>query len=194
MPRFDTLIATAAPMDQRDINTDAIIPGRFLRRKREEGYGECLFRDLRFREDGTENDEFVLNQPAYRDAKIIVANENFACGSSREAAVFALHDYGIRCVIAPSFGDIFHNNCFKNGVLPIVLPVEDVAELRAQAGTMQGAPFAIDLAAQTVTGVDGVARHFSIDPFRKRLLLAGVDEIAFTLGFEDRIAGFEATR
>ena len=194
MPKFDRLTATAAPMDQRDINTDAIIPGRFLRRKREEGYGDVLFRDLRFREDGTENDEFVLNQPAFRDAKIIVANENFACGSSRESAVFALHDYGIRCVIAPSFGDIFHNNCFKNGLLPIVLPAEEVAELRAQAGTMQGTPFAIDLDSQTVTGVDGVARHFNIDPFRKRLLLAGVDEIAFTLGFEDRIAAFEATR
>lgn len=192
MPKFDTLVATAAPMDQRDINTDAIIPGRFLRRKREEGYGDVLFRDLRFHEDGSENDDFVLNQPAYREAKVIVANENFACGSSRESAVFALHDYGIRCVIAPSFGDIFHNNCFKNGLLPIVLPAEEVAELRAQAGTMQGTPFAIDLAAQTVTGVDGVARHFNIDPFRKRLLLAGVDEIAFTLSFEDKIAAFEA--
>ncbi|HEY4251620.1 MAG TPA: 3-isopropylmalate dehydratase small subunit [Roseomonas sp.] len=194
MAKFETLIATAAPMEQRDINTDAIIPGRFLRRKREEGYGDCLFHDLRFHADGSENDGFVLNQPAWRDARIIVANENFACGSSREAAVFALHDHGIRCVIAPSFGDIFHNNCFKNGLLPIRLPEAEVAELRAQAGTMQGAPFAVDLAAQTVTGVDGVARHFEIDPFRKRLLLAGSDEITFTLGFEDRIAAFEAGR
>ena len=123
-----------------------------------------------------------------------MANENFGCGSSRESAVFALHDYGIRCVIAPSFGDIFHNNCFKNGLLPIVLPEAEVTELRAQAGTMQGTPFAIDLAAQTVTGVDGVARRFEIDPFRKRLLLEGVDEIDFTLGHMDKIKAFEAKR
>ncbi|MDB5375619.1 MAG: 3-isopropylmalate dehydratase small subunit [Rubritepida sp.] len=194
MAKFETLVAIAAPMEQRDINTDAVIPGRFLRRKREEGFGDCLFRDLRFHEDGSENDAFVLNQPAFRDAKVIVANENFGCGSSRESAVFALHDYGIRCVIAPSFGDIFHNNCFKNGLLPIVLPEAEVAELRAQAGTMQGAPFAIDLAAQTVTGVDGVIRRFEVDPFRKRLLLQGMDEIDFTLGFEDKIAAFEAAR
>jgi 3-isopropylmalate/(R)-2-methylmalate dehydratase small subunit len=194
MAKFDRLVATAAPMEQRDINTDAVIPGRFLRRKREEGFGECLFRDLRFHEDGSENDAFVLNQPAFRDAKVIVANENFGCGSSRESAVFALHDYGIRCIIAPSFGDIFHNNCFKNGLLPIVLPEAEVAELRAQAGTMQNTPFSIDLASQTVTGVDGVARHFEIDPFRKRLLLEGVDEIDFTRSFEDKIAAFEAAR
>ena len=155
MAKFETLIATAAPLEQRDVNTDAVIPGRFLRRKREEGFGECLFRDLRFH---------------------------------------ALHDYGIRCVIAPSFGDIFHNNCFKNGLLPIVLPEAEVTELRAQAGTMQGTPFAIDLAAQTVTGVDGVARRFEIDPFRKRLLLEGVDEIDFTLGHMDKIKAFEAKR
>jgi 3-isopropylmalate/(R)-2-methylmalate dehydratase small subunit len=194
MAKFETLVAIAAPMEQRDINTDAVIPGRFLRRKREEGFGDCLFRDLRFHDDGSENDAFVLNQPAFRDAKVIVANENFGCGSSRESAVFALYDHGIRCVIAPSFGDIFHNNCFKNGLLPIVLPEAEVAELRAQAGTMQGAPFAIDLAAQTVTGVDGVIRRFEVDPFRKRLLLQGVDEIDFTLGFEDKIAAFEAAR
>ncbi|RVT91782.1 3-isopropylmalate dehydratase small subunit [Rhodovarius crocodyli] len=194
MAKFDTLVATAAPMNQRDVNTDAVIPGRFLRRKREEGFGTCLFHDLRFHEDGSENDEFVLNQPAFRGAQILVADENFGCGSSRESAVFALHDYGFRCVIAPSFGDIFHNNCFKNGLLPIVLPAEQVATLRAQAGTMQGAPFTIDLAAQTVTGVDGVAHRFEIDPFRKRLLLQGVDEIDLTLSFEDKIAAFEAAR
>ena len=194
MAKFETLVATAAPLDQRDVNTDAVIPGRFLRRKREDGFGECLFRDLRFHADGTENENFVLNQPAFREAKVIVANENFGCGSSRESAVFALYDYGIRCIIAPSFGDIFHNNCFKNGLLPIVLPETEVSELRAQAGTMQGTPFAIDLQAQTVTGVDGVARRFEIDPFRKRLLLAGVDEIDFTLGHMDKIAAFEAAR
>jgi 3-isopropylmalate/(R)-2-methylmalate dehydratase small subunit len=194
MVKFDVLVATAAPMEQRDINTDLIIPGRFLRRRREEGLGECLFRDLRFHEDGTENQDFVLNQAAFRNASIIVANENFGCGSSREFAVIALHDYGIRCVIAPSFGDIFHNNCFKNGILPIVLPDAEVAELRAQAGTIQGTPFAIDLASQTVTGTDGSPRRFEVDPFRKRLLLAGVDEIAFTMSLESKIAAFEAAR
>ncbi|HEY4253020.1 MAG TPA: 3-isopropylmalate dehydratase small subunit [Roseomonas sp.] len=194
MAQFDTLEATAAPMDRVDVNTDAIIPGRFLRRKREEGMAVCMFHDLRFHPDGSENEEFVLNRAQYRDAKIIVANTNFGCGSSRESAVWSLYDYGIRAVIAPSFGDIFRNNCFKNGLLPIVLPEAVVAGLRAQAGTMQGSPFRIDLAAQTVTGVDGVAHHFDVDPFRKRLLLAGVDEIDFTLGYTNDIDAFEAAR
>lgn len=194
MPQFERLEATAAPIEQRDVNTDLVIPGRFLRRPREEGLADCLFHDLRFREDGSENEDFVLNRAPFRDARIIVANENFGCGSSREYAVIALHDYGIRAVIAPSFGDIFHNNCFKHGLLPIVLPADQVAELRAQAGTMQGSRFAIDLPSQTVTGVDGIARRFEVDPFRKRLLLAGVDEIAFTLRFADKIAAFEAQR
>ncbi|WP_207541277.1 3-isopropylmalate dehydratase small subunit [Sabulicella rubraurantiaca] len=194
MGKFETLVATAAPMEARDINTDLIVPGRFLRRLREEGLGECLFRDLRFHEDGTPKPDFVLNRPPYRDAQILVANDNFACGSSREYAVYALYDYGIRCVIAPSFGDIFHNNCFKSGLLPVVLPEADVADLRAQAGTAQGKPFRVDLPSQTVTGPDGVARRFEIDAFRKKLLLAGQDEIAFTLSHGEKIAAFEAAR
>lgn len=192
MAQFDTLVAIAAPMKERDVNTDLIVPGRFLRRRREDGLGECLFRDLRFHEDGTEKPDFVLNRPAFREARILVANENFACGSSREFAVYALYDHGIRCVIAPSFGDIFHNNCFKTGLLPVVLPEAVVAELRAQAAEGAGKPFRVDLPSQTVTGPDGMPRPFSIDPFRKKLLLAGMDEIAFTLSHEAKIVAFEA--
>lgn len=194
MARFEILLATAAPLEQRDINTDQVIPGRFLRRRREEGLADCLFHDLRFHPDGTERADFMLNQPAFREAKILIANENFGCGSSREFAVFALHDHGIRCIIAPSFGDIFQNNCFRSGLLPVVLSSGEVADLRAQATASPGTRLLVDLPRQLVIGADGAARRFEVDPFRKRLLLNGVDEIGFTLGFQARIAAFEAAR
>ena len=194
MESFSSITATAVPFLRQNVDTDVIIPIQRLVGTGRTGLGPYAFERLRYLPDGSDNPEFPLNQPGYKGSQLLLADENFGCGSSRESAVFALHDYGIRCVIVPSFGDIFHNNCFKNGLLPIMLPEAEVTELRAQAGTMQGTPFAIDLAAQTVTGVDGVARRFEIDPFRKRLLLEGVDEIDFTLGHMDKIKAFEAKR
>jgi 3-isopropylmalate/(R)-2-methylmalate dehydratase small subunit len=150
-----------------------------------------LFHDLRFNDAGSPNAEFVLNRDAYRDARIVVADRNFGCGSSRETAVWALYDYGIRAVLAPSFGDIFFNNSFQNGLLPVVLPAERVAALRAILEQSPGSHVAVDLEAQTATGPDGGVDSFEIDPFRKECLLAGADDISFTLGHGERIAAFE---
>ncbi len=191
MEPFARLDATAVPLGGPNIDTDQIIPARFLWRKRRDGWGHLLFHDLRFNDAGAPKQELALNQDAYRDARIVVADRNFGCGSSREHAVWALYDFGIRAVVAPSFGDIFFNNSFQNGLLPVVLPAERVAALRALLEHSPGSHVAIDLEAQTVMGPDGAIDLFEIDPFRKECLLAGTDDISSTLGHRERIAEFE---
>jgi 3-isopropylmalate/(R)-2-methylmalate dehydratase small subunit len=191
MEPFRRLDAAAAPIGMPNIDTDQIIPARFLWRKRRDGFGHLLFHDLRFDDGGAPKLDFVLNREVYRDARILVADRNFGCGSSREHAVWALYDHGIRAVVAPSFGDIFFNNSFQNGLLPAVLPAERVAALGGLLERSPGSHVAIDLEAQTVRGPDGVVDRFEIDPFRKECLLAGTDDISFTLGYRDCIAEFE---
>ncbi len=191
MTPFVRLDAVALPIAQPNFDTDQIIPARFLSRARELGLAECLFRDIRFAADGSERPDFPLNTDAFRPARIVVGEKNFACGSSRENAVWALHDYGFRAAIAPSFGDIFRNNCIKNGMLPVALPADVVADLLVQLQTSPGAEVHIDLPTQTVTLPDGSAHAFDIDPFAKHCLLNGVDEMAFTLSQVDDILAFE---
>ena len=191
MEPFRHLDAVAAPMRVPNVDTDQIIPARFLWRKRRDGFGHLLFHDLRFNDAGAPKPDFVLNRDVYRDARIVVAERNFGCGSSREHAVWALCDYGIRAVVAPSFGDIFFNNCFQNGLLPVALAAERVAALRALLDRAPGSHLAIDLEAQTVSGPDGAIDRFEIGAFRKECLLAGVDDISFTLGHHRHIAEFE---
>ena len=192
MQAFTDLRAVAAPIDLPNVDTDRIIPARYLRKPRDTpGYADFLFHDVRY--DGERlRPEFVLNQPAFRAAKILVAAENFGCGSSREAAVWALDAAGFRVVIAPSLGDIFHQNCFKVGLLPVILPADAASGLRAQLHASPGATLAVDLAAQTVTGPDGAVHRFEVDPFRKQMLFTGQDEIGLTLGYETQIREFEA--
>jgi 3-isopropylmalate/(R)-2-methylmalate dehydratase small subunit len=191
MEKFLQLQAVAVPMAAPDIDTDQIIPARFLRKPRSEGLASYLFHDLRFAPDGGEQPDFVLNHPAWRAARILVANTNFGCGSSREYAVNALMDFGFRAVIAPGFGDIFRNNALTNGLVAITLPEADVAALREALAAQPGATMAIDLAAQTVTAPDGRQHAFAIDPFRKRCLIEGVDELDVTLSERETIAAFE---
>ena len=191
MEKFVHLQAVAVPMAAPDIDTDQIIPARFLRKPRGEGLASYLFHDLRFAPDGSEQPDFVLNHPAWHAARILVANTNFGCGSSREYAVNALMDFGFRAVIAPGFGDIFRNNALTNGLLAITLPAADVAALREALAAEPGATMAVDLAAQTVTGPDGRLHAFAIDPFRKRCLIEGVDELDVTLSEREAIAAFE---
>src|SRR5262245_24874522 len=193
MEPFKPLHAVAAPLAEPNVDTDQIIPARFLWRKRGEGWGHLLFHDLRFNEDGSAKPQFVLNRPAYAGARVLVADCNFACGSSREHAVWALYDYGIRAVIAPSFGDIFFSNSLQNGLLPIVLPAATVAAFFTQLDATPGVHIGIDLEAECVSGPDGTLYAFAIDPFRKQCLLAGADEVAFTLGLTDQIESFEET-
>ena len=193
MQPFTTVTAVAAPIDLPNIDTDRIIPARFLRKdKATPGYDRFMFHDVRLNPDGTEKPEFILNQTPYRDAKILVTAENFGCGSSREAAVWALDANGFRSVIAPSLGDIFHQNCFKNGLLPVILPADTTETLRRQLHERPGATMTVDLETQTVTGPDGARYKFPVDPFRKQCLLTGQDEIALTLSHEPAIAVFEA--
>jgi len=189
---FTRLTGVAAPVDLPNIDTDRVIPARFLRKPQgSEGYDRYLFHDVRFDADGAERPEFVLNQAPYRTATVLVAAENFGCGSSREAAVWALMAYGIRVVIAPSLGDIFHQNCLKNGLLPVVLPADAVAAMRGQLHARPGATITADLEAQTVTAPDGTGHRFEIEPFAREMLLTGQDEIALTLGYEAQIRAFE---
>jgi 3-isopropylmalate/(R)-2-methylmalate dehydratase small subunit len=193
MQPFTRITAVAVPIDLPNIDTDRIIPARFLRKpKGTPGYASFLFHDVRFNADGSEKPEFILNQAPYRPAKIVVAAENFGCGSSREMAVWVLDAYGVRSVIAPSLGDIFHQNCFKSALLPVILPADVVAGLRRQLHERPGATMTVDLESQTVTAPDGSAHRFEIDPFRKQMLLTGQDEIGLTLGYESAIAAFEA--
>ena len=192
MSPFTRITAPAAPIDLPNVDTDRIVPARFLRKPRSPEYARFLFHDLRFTDDGALRPDFVLNQPAYRESRVLIAAENFACGSSREGAVWALDAYGIRAVIAPSLGDIFHQNCFKNGLLPVILPAENAAALRRQLRERPGSAVTVDLETQTVTGPDGATHRFEIDPFRKQMLLTGQDEIALTQTYESSIAAFEA--
>jgi 3-isopropylmalate/(R)-2-methylmalate dehydratase small subunit len=194
MEPFTRLTAVAAPMELPDIDTDRVIPARFLRKPREAGFGPLLFHDVRFDSDGRPKADFVLNHPAYRDAKILVTAENFGCGSSREMAVWALMDYGIRVVIGPSFGDIFFENCFKNGALAVVLPAVVAAGLRRALAGRPGASLTVDLESQTITGPAGDAIRFEIDAFRKHGLLTGQDEVEMTLARLPAIEAFEARR
>jgi 3-isopropylmalate/(R)-2-methylmalate dehydratase small subunit len=192
MDKFDKLTGTAAPLPLINVDTDMIIPKQFLKTIKRSGLGKNLFDEMRYDDEGCENPEFVLNKPAWRDAQILVAGENFGCGSSREHAPWALLDFGIRCVIAPSFADIFFNNCFKNGILPIVLPQEDVDKLMDDAERGSNAKVTIDLENQVITGPDGGSIAFDVDPFRKHCLLNGLDDIGLTLEKSSEIDVFEA--
>lgn len=198
MQPFTTVDAKAVALDAPNVDTDQIIPARFLWRPRADGYGHLLFHDLRHDGAGVPKPGFVLDAPVNRGAAVLVADRNFGCGSSREHAAWALADAGFRVVIAPSFGDIFYSNSFKNGLLPVVLPEVRCAELRAALARNPGARLIVDLEAQTVTGPVGVndgfaTDHFEVEPLRKELLLAGEDEIGFTLRQSDAIATFETS-
>jgi len=190
MESFTTLEAPAVPIDQPNLDTDQIIPARFLGRPRESQAGH-LFNDLRYDAQGKERPDFIMNKKGYEGAQIVVAERNFACGSSRETAVTVMVDNGLKAFVAPSFGDIFFNNCFQNGALPIRLAAARVAEIRAQLHAKPGAMVRIDLPSQTMVGPDGKTDRFEIDSFRKDCLLKGVDEVNLTLGYEKEIAAFE---
>lgn len=192
MQPFTTLTGVAAPMRSVNIDTDQIIPKDYLKTIKRTGLGKGLFADKRYRDDGSENPDFVLNKPAYRAAQILVAGDNFGCGSSREHAPWALQDFGIRCIISTSFADIFYNNCFKNGVLPIVVSPEDLEKLFDDADRGANATVTVDLAAQTIQGPDGGTLHFDIEPFRKQCLLNGLDDIGLTLEKGAAIETYEA--
>ncbi len=191
MDKFTQLTGIAAPLPMMNVDTDMIIPKQFLKTIARTGLGKNLFDEMRFLDDGSENPDFVLNQPAYREAQILVAGDNFGCGSSREHAPWALLDYGIRCVIATSFADIFYNNCFKNGILPIALPQEEVDKLMDDAERGANAVVTIDLEKQEITGPDGGRITFDVDPWRKHCLLNGLDDIGITLEKSAAIDDFE---
>ena len=192
MEKFTVLEGVAAPMKMRNIDTDRIIPKQYLKTIKRTGLGKGLFAEMRYNADGSENPDFVLNKPAYRNAKVIVAGDNFGCGSSREHAPWALLDYGIRCVISTSFADIFYNNCFKNGILPIALPQEDVDKLMDDAERGANAVISVDLEKQEIRGPDGGCIKFEVDAFRKQCLLNGWDDIGLTMRSEDKISAYEA--
>jgi 3-isopropylmalate/(R)-2-methylmalate dehydratase small subunit len=192
MEKFTTLTGVAAPMPLVNIDTDMIIPKQFLKTIQRSGLGKNLFDEMRFTQDGKEIPDFVLNQPAYRNAQILVAGDNFGCGSSREHAPWALLDFGIRCVISTSFADIFFNNCFKNGILPVVLPQDAVDHLMDDARKGANARITVDLVSQTVTASDGTTFKFEVDAFKKHCLMNGLDDIGLTLEKASAIDSFEA--
>ncbi len=191
MEKFSKVTGVAAPMPLINIDTDMIIPKLFLKTIKRSGLGKNLFDEMRYNEDGSEIPDFVLNQTAYRNSTIIVAGDNFGCGSSREHAPWALLDFGVRVVISTSFADIFYNNCFKNGILPIALPQEDVDKLMDDAGRGSNAVLTIDLEKQVITGPDGGAVTFTVDAFKKHCLLNGLDDIGLTMQKADAIDAFE---
>lgn len=192
MQKFDVLTGVAAPLPILNIDTDMIIPKQYLKTIKRTGLGKGLFSEMRYREDGSENPDFVLNKDAWRKAEILVAGDNFGCGSSREHAPWALLDFGIRCVISTSFADIFYNNCFKNGILPIVVSPEDLKKLMDDAERGANATLTVDLVNQVIKGPDGGSVSFDIDPFKKHCLLNGLDDIGLTLEKASEIAAFEA--
>jgi 3-isopropylmalate/(R)-2-methylmalate dehydratase small subunit len=194
MEKFTKLEGVAAPLDMINVDTDMIIPKQFLKTIKRTGLGKNLFDEMRYDDDKKEIPDFVLNKPAYRNAQILVTGDNFGCGSSREHAPWALLDFGIRCIIAPSFADIFYNNCFKNGILPIRLPQEDVDKLMDDAERGENATITIDLEKQEIHGPDGGCITFDVEPFRKHCLLNGLDDIGLTLQKGDAINDFEAKR
>ncbi|HKD46864.1 MAG TPA: 3-isopropylmalate dehydratase small subunit [Rhizomicrobium sp.] len=191
MEAFKKLDGIAAPLDMINVDTDMIIPKQFLKTIQRTGLGKALFDEMRYNADGSEKADFVLNKPAYRKAQILVTGANFGCGSSREHAPWALLDFGIRCVIAPSFADIFYNNCFKNGILPIKLPQEIVDKLLDDASRGSNARISIDLEAKEIRGPDGGMVKFEVDEFRRQCLLNGWDDIGLTLREDDKIAAYE---
>jgi 3-isopropylmalate/(R)-2-methylmalate dehydratase small subunit len=192
MEKFEKLTGIAAPMPLINVDTDMIIPKQFLKTIQRSGLGKNLFDEMRFDDDGNEIPDFVLNKPQYRNAEILVAGDNFGCGSSREHAPWAIKDFGIRCVIAPSFADIFFNNCFKNGILPIVLSQDVVDVLMKDAEKGENARMTVDLEAQTVTTSDGEVFSFEVDAFKKHCLLEGLDDIGLTMEKASAIDAFEA--
>ena len=194
MQKFDKLTGVAAPLAQINVDTDMIIPKQFLKTITRSGLGKNLFDEMRYTPEGKEKPDFVLNRPAYRNAQILVSGENFGCGSSREHAPWALLDFGIRCIIATSFADIFYNNCFKNGILPIRLPQADVDKLMADAERGANAVVSIDLAAKEIRGHDGGVIKFEIDPYRKQCLIEGLDDIGLTMKQDASIDQFEKKR
>ena len=195
MEPFITLNGIAAPLDRMNVDTDQIIPAVYLKSIERTGFGDYLFAPWRFNPDGSPNPEFVLNDPAYKDATILVGGRNFGCGSSREHAPWALHDYGIRCVIAPSFADIFYSNCFLNGLLPVRLPEETVRQIMDHALAHPGGRLSVDLESQRIwTDDEEISVTFDIDPARRHALLNGLDDIGLTLQFEDKIGAYEFAR
>ncbi|CAM5776101.1 3-isopropylmalate dehydratase small subunit [Labrys miyagiensis] len=191
MDKFTTLTGVAAPLEIMNVDTDMIIPKQYLKTIKRTGLGAGLFSEMRFNDDGSENPDFVLNKPAYRNARILVAGDNFGCGSSREHAPWALLDFGIRCVISTSFADIFYNNCFNNGILPIVVSESDLEKLFDDAKRGANATLTVDLEAQEIHGPDGGTVKFDIDPARKNKLLQGLDDIGVTMEKTPHIASFE---
>ena len=191
MQKFTTLTGVAAPLNIMNVDTDMIIPKDYLKTIERTGLGRGLFSEMRYNDDGSENPDFVLNKPAYRKAQILVAGDNFGCGSSREHAPWALLDYGIRCVISTSFADIFHNNCFKNGILPVVVSRENLDKLMDDAERGANATLTIDLETQEIHGPDGGTVKFEVDPFKKHCLLNGLDDIGLTLEKADHLASYE---
>ncbi len=194
MQKFDKLSGVAAPLNILNIDTDMIIPKQFLKTIKRSGLGVNLFSEMRYTDDGSENKDFVLNKPPYRSAEILVAGDNFGCGSSREHAPWALLDFGIRCVISTSFADIFYNNCFKNGILPIKVSADERDALLADAADSENPQLSIDLVSQAISRPNGVEISFEIDPFRKQCLLDGLDDIGLTMEKETSISQFEAGR
>tara|TARA_Y100000739_G_scaffold211273_1_gene202481 strand:+ start:111 stop:722 length:612 start_codon:yes stop_codon:yes gene_type:complete len=194
MEKFTKITGVAAPMDMINIDTDMIIPKQYLTTIERTGLGNGLFHEMRYLKDGSENPDFVLNKPAYREASILIAGDNFGCGSSREHAPWALMDFGFSCIIAPSFADIFYNNCFKNGILPIRLPQEEVAKLMDDASRGANATITVDLETQIITGPDGGEITFELDEFKKHCLLNGLDDIGLTMQNENKISKFEKDR
>ena len=192
MEKFTTLEGVAAPIKMINVDTDVMIPQKYLKTIKRTGLGKGLFSDRRYNDDGSDNAGFILNQPAYRDAKVLVAGDNFGCGSSREHAAWALLDYGIRCVISTSFGDIFYNNCFKNGILPIRVAQEDLDRLFDDASRGANATLTIDLPNQEIRGPDGGTVKFEIDAFRKHCLMNGLDDIGLTMEKKSSIDAYEA--
>jgi 3-isopropylmalate/(R)-2-methylmalate dehydratase small subunit len=192
MDKFARLTATACPINRGNLNTDQLVPARYLKLPRSAGFGKVLLHDLRFDADGNERPDFPLNQLDWRDARIIVGGRNFGCGSSREAAVYALHDYGVRCVIAPSFGDIFSGNAVQNGLLTAIASDEDVAEIMATLVDAPHLPVSVDLEQQTIL-CGNRSYSFSIDPVRRKRLLEGWDDVALTESYRDRISAFKAS-
>jgi 3-isopropylmalate/(R)-2-methylmalate dehydratase small subunit len=191
MQPFKTLTSTPAPLKIINVDTDMIIPKQYLKTIKRTGLGTALFSELRYKDDGADNPDFVLNKPAYRKSEILIAGDNFGCGSSREHAPWALLDFGIRCVISTSFADIFYNNCFKNGILPITVSQSDLDKLFDDAERGANATLTVDLESQTIRGPDGGTISFEIDPFRKHCLLNGLDDIGLTMQKAGSIDGFE---
>ncbi|MBI5094090.1 MAG: 3-isopropylmalate dehydratase small subunit [Candidatus Hydrogenedentes bacterium] len=191
MKPFTTLTGIVAPLEAQNVDTDQIIPKQFLKRIERTGYENFLFFDWRFKNDGTPNPDFEMNAPRYRGASILLAKDNFGCGSSREHAPWALNDFGIRCILAPSYADIFYNNCFNNGMAPLILPGSVIQQLFDEVRAAAGYKLTVDLASQTITKPDGSTISFDLDPFKKHCLLNGLDQIGLTLVHEDKIAAYE---